>query len=59
MWVLIGILLTQEAIYAQPVSTHVTMADCFEAREVAMQDLPQPKINYEFVCVRTNLIEGV
>lgn len=59
MWVLIGVLLTQESINAIPISAHTTMSTCFSAREEVMQKLPTPKINYEFVCIKTDLIEGV
>ncbi len=59
MWVLIGVMLAVQGVGAQPISPHATMEECFEAREEIMEQMPEPKINYEFVCVRTDLIEGV
>ena len=59
MWVLVGILLTVEGVHAKPFSLHATMEQCFEAREAQLLALPKPKINYEIVCIRTDLFNGV
>ena len=55
MWALVGIVVGIAGAQAVPVSLHSTMEECFVAREVLMDELPKPKINYESVCVRTDL----
>ena len=59
MWALIGVMLATQGVAVQPISLHDTMEECFEAREQIMLVMPKPKINYEAVCVRTDLFEGV
>jgi hypothetical protein len=34
-----------------------TMNDCFEAREFLLATAPQPKVNYDAICVATNKVE--
>jgi hypothetical protein len=34
------------------------MEACFEARDVVMQTAPQPKINYEAICIQTDKMKG-
>ena len=55
MWSLVFIAVGIKGVLAVPVSLHPTMEECFNAREVVMDELPKPKINYETVCVRTDL----
>lgn len=59
MWVLVAVMLTAQGVGVQPVSPYKTMEECFDAREVYMQRMPQPKVNYEMVCVRTDLFDEV
>lgn len=56
-WVLFVILLDADRYYVSPNGFYSTMDKCFEAREVFMETAPQPKINYEAVCIQTNKIE--
>ena len=55
MWFLVGIAVGIGGAQAVPVSLHKSMDECFRAREVFMEELPKPKMNYEVVCVRTDL----
>jgi hypothetical protein len=54
MWVLFVILLEADKYLVAPQGIYPSMTDCFEAREFVMQTAPQPKINYEAVCVQTD-----
>lgn len=56
-WILFIIVLEADRYYVQPNSFYPTMDKCFEARDVFMATAPQPKINYEAVCVQTDRIE--
>ena len=56
-WVLFIIILDATQYYVQPNSYYSTMDKCFEAREMFMKTAPQPKINYEAVCVQTDRIQ--
>ena len=55
MWFLVGIAVGIGGAQAVPVSLYKTMEECFAAREVFMEELPKPKMNYEVVCIRTDL----
>ena len=55
MWFLVGIVVGIGGAQAVPVSLYKTMEECFLAREVFMEELPKPKMNYEVVCIRTDL----
>lgn len=57
IWMLFIIVLDSDRYYVQANSFYSTMDQCFEAREVVMQSAPQPKINYEAVCIQTDRIE--
>lgn len=59
MWVLVGVILTAQAVGVQPIGLYNDMAQCFSAREAYMQQMPKPKVNYEMVCIQTNLFTGV
>ena len=54
MWVLFVILLEADRYMVAPRGIFPTMDDCFEAREAVMQSAPQPKINYEAICIQTD-----
>ena len=55
-WILFVLLLEAEKYYVMSQGQYLTMKDCFEAREIVMQSAPQPKMNYEAICVQTNQI---
>jgi len=57
IWVLFIIVLEADRYYVQPNSFYSTMDKCFEARDVFMATAPQPKINYEAVCIQTNRMQ--
>ena len=54
MWVLFVILLEADRYYVSPNGIYTSMNDCFEAREYVMQTAPQPKMNYDAICIQTN-----
>lgn len=54
MWILFVILLESDRYYVSPQGAYPTMQDCFAAREVVMQSAPQPKINYDSICIETD-----
>ena len=58
-WLLVGILISGQQIMVKPFGFFPEMEHCFEAREFVMQTAPQPKVNYEFVCIRTDNGENV
>jgi hypothetical protein len=55
-WVLFVLLLEAERYYVMPQGHYMTMKECFEARENVMQSAPQPKMNYDAICIQTNEI---
>lgn len=58
-WVLFVILLEADRYYVSPNGMYPTMEDCFEAREFFMATAPQPKINYDAICIQSDKIKGV
>ena len=54
MWVLFVILLEADRYIVAPQGIFPSMDDCFEAREAIVQSAPQPKINYEAICIQTD-----
>jgi len=57
IWILFIIMLDSDRYYVQPNSFYSTMDKCFEARGVFMASAPQPKINYEAVCIQTDKVQ--
>ena len=55
-WVLFVLLLEAERYYVMPQGHYMTMEECFEAREAVMQSAPQPKMNYDAICIQPNEI---
>ena len=55
MWLLFAILIQTDGYAVFPQGPFMTMDDCFEAREVFINTAPQPKINYEAVCIQTDV----
>jgi hypothetical protein len=58
MWMLFLIVLEADRYFVSPQGPFPTMEVCFEAREIVLQTAPQPKINYEAVCVQTDKMRG-
>jgi len=54
MWMLFLIVLEADVYLVSPQGPFTSMKGCFEAREYVMQTAPQPKINYEAVCIQTD-----
>jgi len=54
MWMLFLIILEADRYIVSPQGPFITMDQCFEAREYVVQSAPQPKINYEAVCIQTD-----
>ena len=54
MWILFVILLEANRYYVSPNGIYPTMSDCFEARDFFMATAPQPKMNYDAICIQTN-----
>ena len=55
MWLLFAILIQTDGYAVFPQGPFMTMDDCFEAREYFMATAPQPRINYEAVCIQTDV----
>ena len=55
MWVLVAVALGANGVAAQAIGVFSELNQCFEVREQIMKKAPQPKMNYETVCVRTDL----
>jgi len=53
------IVLETDQFRVAPQGPFPTMEVCFEARERIMSTAPQPKINYEVVCIETDKVEGI
>jgi hypothetical protein len=58
MWMLFIIVMQADSYMVAPRGPFPTMEACFEARESTLSTFPDPKINYEAVCVQTNQIKG-
>jgi len=54
MWILFLIILEPNQYLVSHQGPFATMQDCFEARDFTMNTAPQPKINYEAVCIQTD-----
>jgi hypothetical protein len=54
MWMLFLIILEPDRYIVSPQGPFTTMDQCFEAREYVVQTAPQPKINYEAVCIQSD-----
>lgn len=55
-WALFVILLDSERYYVMPRGHFVTMEQCFDMRDAFIATAPEPKINYEAVCIQTDQI---
>ena len=57
MWMLFLIILEADRYMVSPHGPFKTMDLCFEAREKILIMAPQPKINYEAICIQTDKVE--
>jgi hypothetical protein len=57
IWVLFIIVLDAEQYYVSPNSFYSSMDKCFAARQGFMKTAPQPKVNYEAVCIKTDRVK--
>jgi hypothetical protein len=57
VWVLVATLFIQGEFKFMGLGVFATMNECFTARDYFIATGPQPKINYEAVCVQTNQLE--
>jgi len=56
MWMLFVIVLQADSYMVAPQGPFMSMEVCFEARERILTTFPEPKINYEAVCIRTDKV---
>lgn len=56
MWMLFVILLETDRYIVSPNGLFTTQQECLAAREYFISTAPQPKINYEAVCIQTNKV---
>ena len=54
-WILFAILIQGEGYAVYPQGLYLTMQDCFEARDYFLSTAPKPKLNYEAVCIPTDV----
>ena len=54
MWMLFVIVLEADRYLVSHQGPFASMDDCFAARQYVMQSAPQPKINYEAICIHTD-----
>ena len=59
MWMLFVILLETNQYFVAPRGPFESMEVCFEERERILATFPEPKINYEAVCIRTDKVSGI
>ena len=58
MWMLFVIVLESDRYFVSPQGPFPSMEICFQARDRVMQFAPQPKINYEAICIQTDKLTG-
>lgn len=56
MWMLFVIILEADVYFVSSQGPFTSMKGCFEARDVTLSTAPQPKINYEAVCIQTDKV---
>jgi hypothetical protein len=57
VWILFVILLEPDRYFVSPNGFYTTMEQCFEARQLFILSAPQPKMNYEAICIQTDKVE--
>lgn len=56
MWMLFLIVLGPDQYMVSPQGPFATMDECFAVREYVLQTAPQPKINYDAICILTDKV---
>ena len=56
MWMLFLIVLEANVYFVAPKGPFTSMESCFESRDRTLATLPQPKLNYEAVCIQTDKV---
>jgi len=59
MWMLFVIVLETNQYFVAPRGPFESMEVCFEERERILNTFPEPKINYEAVCIRTDKVKAI
>lgn len=59
VWALVLIWFTADDVHFKGVSIYQTEADCIAGRAIFMEMGPQPKINYESVCIGTDQLNNL
>jgi len=54
-WVLFAIIIQADGYGVLPQGPFLTMEDCFEARNVFINTAPKPKLNYDAICIQTDV----
>lgn len=54
MWMLFVVMLQADQYFVRPYGPFIDMDACFRSREEVLEQLPQPKMNYEGVCIQTD-----
>ena len=54
MYMIFVIMLQADQFFVRPHGPFLDMATCFQAREEILAQFPEPKVNYEAVCVKTD-----
>jgi len=57
-WILFAILIQGKSYAVYPQGPFLSMQDCFEARDIFLSTAPKPKVNYEAVCISTDIGNG-
>lgn len=52
MWILVVLMLTVDGLYTEQVGVYQTIDECFDMRELVVEELGRPIVNYQAVCVQ-------
>jgi len=55
VWILFSLLLSAEQYYVHHQGPYMSLEECFKARDFLMEQAPKPKVNYESVCIKTDV----
>jgi hypothetical protein len=50
-WVLVHVMLMMDGTYSYPLGEYATMNECFDKREIFIEEKGRPIYNYQAVCV--------
>ena len=54
MWMLFVIIMQADRYFVSPQGPYPTAEICELARDAVLQTAPQPKINYDAICIQTD-----